>query len=85
MGIDPSLNQEIDLQGISAEVTAEFFDDYSLEDNQHYLWQLFKLAFSGNAGKLKPYQRDNIAMFYERLVDVLPSIIYQHKLIQQHK
>lgn len=77
-----ALNQGVDLQQISEEVIAEFFKDYSLEDTQHYLWQLFKLAFSGNAGELQTFQRDNIAVFYERLVDVFPSIIHQHKLKQ---
>lgn len=77
-----ALNQRVDLQQISEEVIAEFFEDYSLEDTQHYLWQLFKLAFSGNVGELQPFQRDNIAVFFERLVDVLPSIIHQHKLKQ---
>lgn len=82
MNTGSALNQEDDVKEISEEVITEFFKDYSLEDNQYYLWQLFKLSFAGNAGELQPFQRANIATFYERLTEVLPSIIYQHKLKQ---
>lgn len=80
MSPDPTINKKPDLSPGTELANHSFFTDYNLEYSHYYLWQLFRLAFTGNLKSLNKKEKENITTFYKQLEQLLTCLYSEDKL-----